>query len=124
MRYTIEKQDGHLKAEMLERDTAEETARFVEAIVERLSAGPVEKLLISIRDSRPVFRVEQWRLSAALDRIMRIPGLRVAFIADTRELQMSQQYIALLGRQRGLQFEAFDSEAAALAWLTSSSASS
>jgi hypothetical protein len=34
---------------------------------------------------------------------------------------MSQQYIALLGKQRGLKFETFDSEAAALAWLTSSS---
>lgn len=124
MRYTIEKQDGHLKAEMVERDTGEETAEFVEAIVEALRAGPVDKLLISIRDSRPVFKVEQWRLSAALDQVMSIPGLKVAFIADTRELQMSQQYIALLGRQRGLRFESFDSEAAALAWLTSSSASS
>ena len=122
MRYTIEKQDGHLKAEMVERDTAEETAEFVEAIVQALRAGSVDKLLISIRDSRPVFRVEQWRLSAALDQVMSIAGLKVAFIADTRELQMSQQYIALLGRQRGLQFEAFDSEAAALAWLTGASA--
>ena len=103
MRYTIEKQDGYLKAEMVERDTAEETAEFVEAIVEALRAGPVDKLLISIRDSRPVFKVEQWSLSAALDKVMSIPGLKVAFIADTRELQMSQQYIALLGRQRGLQ---------------------
>ena len=121
MRYTIEKQDGHLKAELVERDTAEETAEFVEAIVEALRAGAVDKLLISIRNSRPVFRVEQWRLTAALDQVMSIPGLKVAFIADTRELQMSQQYIALLGRQRGLQFESFDSEKAALAWLTSSS---
>jgi ABC-type transporter MlaC component len=118
VRYTIEKQDGHLKAEMVERDTAEETAEFVEAIVQALRAGPVDKLLVSIRDSRPVFRVEQWRLSAALDQVMSIPGLKVAFIA---ELQMSQQYIALLGRQRGLQFEAFESEAAARAWLTSAS---
>jgi len=44
--------------------------------------------------------------------------LKVAFIADTRELQMSQQYIALLGQQRGLQFQAFDSEQAAIDWLT------
>jgi hypothetical protein len=124
MRYTIEKEHGHLKAEMVERDTAAETAEFVEAIVEALRAGPVDKLLISIRDSRPVFRVEQWRLSAALDHVMSISGLKVAFIADTRELQMSQQYIALLGRQRGLQFESFDSEAAARAWLTSSSSAS
>ena len=110
MRYTIEKQDGHLKAEMVERDTAEETAEFVEAIVEALRAGAVDKLLISIRDSRPVFKVEQWRLSAALDQVMSIRGLKVAFIADTRELQMSQQYIALLGQQRGLKFQTFDAE--------------
>lgn len=83
MRYTIEKRDGHLKAEMVERDTAEETAEFVEAIVQALRAGSVDRLLISIRDSRPVFRVEQWRLSAALDQVMSIAGLKVAFIADS-----------------------------------------
>ena len=124
MRYTIEKLSGYLKAEMVERDTAGETAEFVEAIVEALRAGPMKKVLISIRDSRPVFKVEQWKLSAALDKVMSIAGLKVAFIADTREVQMSQEYIALLGRQRGLQFESFDSEPAALAWLTSSSSSS
>ena len=118
MHYTIEKQDGYLKAEMVERDTAEETAEFVEAIVEALRAGPVDKLLISIRNSRPVFKVEEWKLSAALDKVMSIAGLQVAFIADTREVQMSQEYIALLGRQRGLKFETFDSEPTAVAWLT------
>ena len=70
------------------------------------------------RDSRPVFKVEEWKLSAALDKVMSIAGLQVAFISDTREVQMSQQYIALLGRQRGLKFETFDSEPAAVAWLT------
>lgn len=118
MRYKIEPQPGYVKAEMVERDTAEETAAFVEAIVEALRAGPTDRLLISIRSSRPVFKVEEWRLSAALDKVMSIPGLKVAFIADVREVQMSQEYIALLGRQRGLQFESFDSEAQALAWLT------
>jgi hypothetical protein len=118
MQYTIEKLSGYLKAEMTERDTAEETAQFVEAIVEALRAeGAPDKLLISIRNSRPVFKVEAWKLSAALDKVMSIPDLQVAFISDTRELQMSQQYIALLGRQRGLKFESFDSEAAAVAWL-------
>ena len=118
MRYTIEKLSGYLKAEMVERDTAEETAQFVDAIVEALRAeGAPGRLLISIRHSRPVFKVEQWKLSAALDKVMKIPGLQVAFISDSRELQMSQQYIALLGQQRGLQFQAFDAEQAAIAWL-------
>jgi hypothetical protein len=118
VRYTIDKRPGYLRAEMTERDTAEETASFVNAIVEALGApGAPRKLLISTRRSRPVFKVEDWKLSAALDRVMRIAGLQVAFIADSRELQLSQQYIALLGRQRGMQFETFDSEDAALAWL-------
>ena len=46
MRYTIEQQPGYLKAEMVERDTAEETATFVEAIVEALRAGRAERLLV------------------------------------------------------------------------------
>ena len=124
MRYKIEQQPGYLKAEMVERDTAEETAAFVEAIVEALRAGRADRLLVSIRSSRPVFKVEEWKLSAALDKVTSIAGLKVAFIADMREVQMSQEYIALLGRQRGLQFQSFDSEAEALAWLTSSAPSS
>jgi len=103
---------------MVERDTAAETADFVRAIVDSMRAHEIYRILISIRKSRPVFKVEQWKLSAALDKVMSIVGLQVAFIADTREVQMSQQYIALLGRQRGLKFESFDSEPAAVAWLT------
>ena len=121
MRYSIERKDGYLRAEMTERDTAAETAQFVEAILEALAAQRADKLVISIRNSRPVFKVEEWKLSAVLDKVMRIAGLQIAFIADSRELQMSQQYIALLGKQRGLKFETFDSEAAAVAWLSSSS---
>jgi len=123
VRYTIEPKSGYLKAEMVERDTSAETAEFVQAIVSALGTHQVSRVLISIRSSRPVFKVEQWKLSAALDKVMSIAGLKVAFIADTREVQMSQEYIALLGRQRGLQFESFDSEPEALAWLTSSSSS-
>jgi hypothetical protein len=117
VKYTIELLSGYLKAEMVERETAAETADFVQAIVSALRSQAVFKLLISIRNSRPVFKVEEWKLSEALDQVMSIPGLKVAFAADTRELAMSQDYIALLGRQRGLQFEAFGSEQAALAWL-------
>ena len=117
MRYTIEVQSGYLKAEMVERETAAETTEFVEAIVVALQSKGLFKLLVSVRRSRAVFKVEDWNLSQALDKVMSIAGLRVAFISDTRELGMSQDYIAFLGRQRGLQFEAFSTEQAALAWL-------
>jgi hypothetical protein len=123
VKYTIEKQRaGYLKAEMVDRDSAEETAQFVTAIVEALRRQGARRILISTRQSRPVFKVEDWKLSAALDQVTGIAGLRVAFVSDTRELAMSQEYIALLGRQRGLEFQAFGAdEPAAIAWLTSSS---
>jgi len=117
MQYTIEVLSGYLKAEMVERETATETAEFVDAIVAALRSKDLLKVLISIRRSRPVFKVEEWNLSEALEKVMGIPGLRVAFVSDTRELGMSQDYIAFLARQRGLQFEAFAAEPVALSWL-------
>lgn len=102
---------------MVERDTAAETEEFVRAIVAALRKEKITRVLISTRKSRPVFKVEDWKLSEALEQVMSIPGLKVAFSSDTRELAMSQEYIALLGRQRGLEFQAFASEQAAVAWL-------
>jgi hypothetical protein len=117
MRYTIEPRPGYLKAEMLGRETAAETAQFVQAIVAAMGAHQVYRVLVSIRSSRPVFKVEEWKLSQTLDELMRTPQVQVAFISDTPELKMSQDYIALLGRQRGLAFETFAAEEDAVAWL-------
>lgn len=117
MKYKIELCAGYIKAEMVERDTAEETSEFVTAILGALRSHGVFRVLISIRSSRPVFKVEEWNLSGALDQVMGAPGLKVAFIADTKEIGMSQEYIALLAQQRGLAFRAFGAEKTAVAWL-------
>jgi hypothetical protein len=117
VQYKIELCAGYLKAEMVERDTAAETSEFVNAILEALRLHRIFKVLISIRSSRPVFKVEDWNLSGALEQVMRLPGLKVAFIADTKEISMSQDYIALLAQQRGLAFRAFGAEKAAVTWL-------
>jgi hypothetical protein len=116
MRYTIDVHPGYLKAEMCDRETGEETRSFVEAILAALRSHKLPRLLISVRSSRPVFKVEQYGLSDALVQVAGT-GLRVAFIADTKEIAMSQQYIALLAQQRGLEFRTFDSEQEAVAWL-------
>lgn len=117
MHFFVEPRDGYLLAEMTERDTSDETAQFVQGIVEGLLRHQADRLLISIRKSRPIFKVEEWRLSKALDAISHIAGLRIAFIADSRDLGLSQQYISLLVVQKGIASKAFPSEAAALAWL-------
>ena len=108
---------------MIERDTAAETSEFVSAILEVLRLHRIFKVLISIRSSRPVFKVEEWNLSAVLEQVMRLPALKVAFIADTREISLSQEYIALLAQQRGLAFRAFGAEKAAVGWLLEEEAS-
>ena len=117
MQYNIEVLPGYIKAEMVERDTAAETQEFVTAILQALRSSRIFKVLISIRSSRPVFKVEEWNLSSVMEELMRLPALKVAFIADTKEISLSQEYIALLAQQRGLAFRAFSAEKAALGWL-------
>jgi hypothetical protein len=123
MRITIEKRAGYLKAEMLERDTAEETKQFVMAILAELQKGGTPRVLISTRQSRPLYKVESWDLSSALDQLMALKDrLRVAFVSDSRELALSQEYIEFLAKQRGLAFRTFAGEPAAIAWLTENAA--
>jgi len=73
-------------------------------------------VLISVRESRPLFKVEDWGFSDAIAKVLGT-GLRVAFIADSKEVAMSQEYIALLGRQKGFDFRSFLAEAEAVEWL-------
>ena len=117
MRYTIEVGPNYIKAEMVDRDTAEETKQFVGAILDALREHNLLRVLVSIRSSRPVYKVESWNLSGALDQVMTMKGLKVAFVADSKELAMSQQYIELLAQQRGLAFKTFRTEKAAADWL-------
>jgi|SRR5688572_2153141 hypothetical protein len=117
MRYTIVAGPQYIKAEMVERDTAEETKEFVHAILETLRKHKPPRVLISIRSSRPVYKVDSWNLSGALDQMVPLKGLQVALVADSRELAMSQEYIALLARQRGVDFRTFAAEKEAAEWL-------
>jgi hypothetical protein len=119
MRYSIDVHPGYIKAEMRERETGEETRTFVNAILAALREHRIARVLISVRNSRPVFKVEDWGFTDAVSQVLGT-GLRVAFIADSKEVAMSQEYIALLGRQKGLDFRTFGAEEAeAVAWLLS-----
>ena len=116
MRYTIDVHLGYLKAEMRGRETGEETRTFVSALLAALRQHNTARVLISVRESRPVFKVEDWGFSDAISKVLGT-GLRVAFIADSKEVAMSQEYIALLGRQKGFHFRSFAAEAEAVEWL-------
>jgi hypothetical protein len=116
MRYTIDVHRGYIKAEMRGRETGEETRTFVDALLAALRQHNTARVLLSVRESRPVFKVEEWGFSDAISKVFGT-GLRVAFIADSKEVAMSQEYIALLGRQKGFDFRSFAAEAEAVEWL-------
>ena len=106
-----------LRVDIRQRQTAEETREIAErAFAERERAGVLRILLVT-RDSRPIFKVEEYGLSAILERIAAIPGLRVASLSDDSALHAAHEYIELIARQRGVAYRAFTKEADALAWL-------
>lgn len=117
MKYRIESRAGYIRAEMRERESAEETQQFVDAILAALLSESFHRVLISIRESRAIFKVQDWNLSGALQQVMRLSDLKVAFVSDSAAVALSQDYIALLARQRGLAFQAFRFEDEAIAWL-------
>jgi len=106
-----------LRVDIRQRQTAEETREIAEtAFAERERAG-VLGILLMTRDSRPIFKVEEYGLSAILERIAAIPGLRVAAVSDDSALHAAHEYIELIARQRRVTYRAFTKEADALAWL-------
>ncbi|HUQ26434.1 MAG TPA: hypothetical protein VM140_12255 [Burkholderiales bacterium] len=117
MRYKVQPREGYLLAEMVERETSEETAEFVRALVAGIAEHKAVRVLISVQNSRPIYKVEGWGLSGAIETLKAIEGFRVAFIADSAEMAMAQQYIALLLSQRGILTRNCESAADAVAWL-------
>jgi hypothetical protein len=76
-------------------------------------------MLVSVKSSRPVFKVSGWNISALFDEMAGMGNLKVALVSDMKDLAMSHQYVELLAKQRGLAIRAFDNEQAGVEWLMS-----
>ena len=113
MHYHFELEQDHLRAELFGRQTAEETQRFVAALLAEASRTCAQRILIWVRNSRAIFRDELKPLSAH-------PGMQVALLADSDEVRASHQYIEVLASQQGARVRAFRDEGRALAWLRAS----
>ena len=119
MHHTITIGPAYIKAEMVDRKTAEETRRFVNAQLAALRESGLSRMLVSVKSSRPVFKVSGWNISALFDEMAGMGNLKVALVSDTKDLAMSHQYVELLAKQRGLAIRAFDNEQAGVEWLMS-----
>jgi hypothetical protein len=117
MAFRITAESGYLRAEMTDRKTVEETQAFLRAVVRENAKHRKPCVLLLIRLSQPVFQVAAHGLIEHIEEISVTPGCRIAVVGDTRDLQISHEYIELLAQQRNLKVRSFRSETAALQWL-------
>jgi hypothetical protein len=115
MRYKISVERDYLKADLFNRETAEETREFLVAVAAEARRRQRRQVLICVHASRSIFKVQQY----VLDYFAELGGLsqyRIALTADSDELRFAQQYIESLARQREINLRSFRSEQAALNW--------
>ena len=117
MWFSIERLEAYLRADLYGRETGEETRRFLQAVAAEAQKNGVDRVLISVHSSRPIYRVQQYGLGEFLETVASRPSHRIAIVADSFEGQLAQQYVARIARARGLKVRSFGSEEAAAAWL-------
>ena len=117
MWFTIECVETYLRADLYGRETGEETRQFLQAVAAEAQKSGVDRVLISVRSSRPIYRVQKYGLAEFLETLASRPAHRIATVADTFESKLAQQYVVRIARARGLNVRTFSSEEAAAAWL-------
>ena len=110
-------QGGYLRAELSDRQTAEETRDFLRSVVAAATAHQCDRVLISIKDSKSLFKVEEYGISAYFKLLASNPSFRVSLLSDVEEVRVSHEYIVLLAHRYGAQVRSFRSEPDAVAWL-------
>lgn len=118
MQLTLAAATGYLRAELVGRRTAEETRLAHAEVIAACRRLRIYSVLAVVRGSVPIFKVEQYGLSATLQSL-KAGGepWRIALVSDTPELRAAHEYIATLARQRGIAARAFRQEAPAAHWL-------
>src|SRR5713226_178557 len=114
MTYRITIEQNFFRAELVDRETVEETKDFLRAVARHSTRH--SSVLIQVRSSKPIFQVEHHGLIDSFREIARSPTHQIALLADALDLQASHEYIELIARQHGLNVRSFASEAEALEW--------
>jgi cell division GTPase FtsZ len=108
---------GFLRAELLERETAEETRRFFRAVVFESVRHGCSRVLVHVRSSKTLFTVERFGILETFKKLASDPAHRIALLGDTVELGMSHDYVVLLARQQGITLRNFKNESQAIEWV-------
>ncbi len=117
MQYKIAMERGFLRADLLERETAEEMRRFLRAVVFESIRHGCPRVLVHVRSSKTLFTVEKFGVLETFKRLASDPAHRIALVGDTVEMGMSHDYVALLARQQGITLRNFHNESQAIDWV-------
>jgi hypothetical protein len=117
MQYKIAMERGFLRADLLERETAEEMRRFLRAVVFESVRHGCPRVLVHVRSSKTLFTVEKFGVLETFKRLASDPAHRIALVGDTVEMGMSHDYVALLARQQGITLRNFHNESQAIDWV-------
>jgi len=115
MAYSITVEKDFVRAELVGRETVEETKEFLRAVA-RLSTTHLS-FLIRIAASKSMFRLERPGLIESFRDVACSPWHKVALLADTMDLRVSHEYLELIARQHALNVRSFRSAEEALKWL-------
>ena len=121
MKYSIDARPGYLYASLAGRETAEQMREFLHAVHAACGEHQLPKIVMAIRQSRPVFKPEDYGLSGYANALV-TPACQVALVGDTEELHAAHEYIEMVARQQNINARAFRSESAALGWLRGATA--
>ena len=117
MQYKFTLLQDCLRAELIGRESVVETQEFIRAAMDEAAKLRCPRMLVWVRRSRPIFKVEQYRISEHFKQIAANPQIRVALLADSEALRAAHEYIEVLARQQGANVRAFRDEPSALEWL-------
>ena len=117
MQYKFAMERGYLRADLLERETAEEMRRFLRAVVFESVRHGCPRVLVHVRSSKTLFTVERFGVLETFKKLASDPAHRIALLGDTVELGMSHDYVALLARQQGITLRSFQNESQAVEWV-------
>jgi hypothetical protein len=107
----------YLRADIAGRESAAATGRFLTDIGREMSRLGLSRVLIAVRESRAIFKVEEISISQHFKALEGRKDVRIALFGDSSELHASHGYMEVLARQRGVNVRAFRDEGEALDWL-------
>jgi hypothetical protein len=116
MVYRIATERDYLRADLFNRETAEEAREFFDAVADSATRHQRSRILISVHSSSPMFTVERSGFLTRFTNVGVDPSHKIALIADDQELNHSHEYLVLVGQMRGMNVRHFRDEPSALEW--------